>query len=109
MSGGTDVDNPESLKKAGNGAAEIAGETRTAGNHPLDETRSAATDFSADWSGGSGAALNHLASFWSLQVDGLVGRCRDLSRQFGTTGGNYVEVESVNTQTVKFVQPSPFG
>ncbi|MFK4098835.1 hypothetical protein ACI2L1_01860 [Streptomyces sp. NPDC019531] len=109
MSTGTDVDNPQSLRKAGNGAAEIAGETRTAGNHPLNETRSAATDFSADWSGGMGAALNRLASVWSLQVDGLVGRCRDLSTQFGTTGGNYVEVESVNTQTVKSVQSSPFG
>ncbi|MEU0413969.1 hypothetical protein ABZ307_40175 [Streptomyces griseorubiginosus] len=109
MSGGTDVDHPESLKKAGNGAAEIAGETRTAGDHPLDETRSAAKDFSADWSGGLGAALNSLASVWSLQVDGLVGRCRALSTQFGTTGGNYVEVESANTQTMKAVQPSPFG
>ncbi|MEU1475555.1 hypothetical protein [Streptomyces sp. NPDC005760] len=109
MSGGTDVAHPEALKKAGSGASEIAGETRTAGDHPLDETRSAATDFSADWSGGLGAALNSLASVWSLQVDGLVGRCRDLSAQFGTTGNNYVEVESVNTQTVKSVQPSPFG
>jgi hypothetical protein len=32
MSRGTDVDNLASLKKAGNGAAEIAGETRTSGN-----------------------------------------------------------------------------
>jgi hypothetical protein len=109
VSGGTDVDDPASLKKAGNGAAEIAGETQTAGKHPVDETRAAARDFSADWSGGSGAALNRLAAVWSLQVEGLVGRCRDLSAQFGTTGGNYVEVESVNTQTVKSVRPSPFG
>jgi hypothetical protein len=109
VSGGTDIENPKSLKKAGNGAAEIAGETQTAGNHPVDETRAAARDFSADWSGGAGAALNNVAAVWSLQVEGLVGRCRGLSVQFGTTGGNYVEVESANTQTMKSVQPSPFG
>lgn len=109
MSGGTEVDNPESLRKAGNGAAEIAGETKTAGSHPVDETYAAAKDFSAEWSGGAGAALNRLASVWSLQVDGLVGRCRDLSAQFGATRNNYVEVESANTQTMRSAQPSPFG
>ncbi|MCL8016800.1 hypothetical protein [Streptomyces sp. AS02] len=109
VSSGTEVENPESLKKAGNGAAEIAGETKTAGNHPVDETRAAARDFSADWSGGAGAALNRLAAVWSLQVEGLVGRCRDLSTQFGATRNNFVEVEAANTQTMKSVQPSPFG
>lgn len=112
MSGGTDIEDPTALNRAGSGAQEIAGRTRTAGAHPVDETESASRDFgSGNWDGGLGAALGGLARIWSSQVSALATDCEDLARQCGGTGLLYQNTETANTQTMRTLsgEPSPFG
>jgi hypothetical protein len=112
MSGGTDIDDPAALNRAGSGAHEMAGRTRTAGAHPVDETRSASGDFgSGNWDGGLGGALSGLAQTWSSQVSALAAKCDGLSRQCGGSGLLYQNTETANTQTMRSLsgEPSPFG
>ncbi|WP_053849193.1 hypothetical protein [Streptomyces sp. NRRL B-24085] len=112
MSGGTDIDDPAALNRAGSGARETAGQTRTAGAHPVDETRSAARDFgSAHWSGGLGAVLSGLADTWSSQVSALAAKCDSLAGQCGGSGLLYQDTEAANTQTMRSMSAgaSPFG
>src|SRR4051794_36213119 len=72
MATGTDIEDPVALNRAGTGAQEMAGRTRTTGAHPVDETRSASKDFgSGNWDGGLGGALGSLADTWSSQVSAL--------------------------------------
>jgi hypothetical protein len=114
MSGGTDIEDPAALNRAGTGAQEMAGRTRTAGAHPVDETRSASKDFgsgSGNWNGRLGAALSGLAETWSSQVSALASKCDGLSRQCGGSGLLYQSTETANTQTMRSLsgKPSPFG
>ncbi|MEU9173974.1 hypothetical protein AB0D34_40470 [Streptomyces sp. NPDC048420] len=112
MSGGTDIDDPAALNRAGTGAQEIAGRTRTSGAHPVDETRSASRDFgSGNWDGGLGGALSGLAETWSSQVSALAASCDGLARQCGSSGMLFQSTETANTQTMNSlsVKPSPFG
>lgn len=112
MSGGTDIDDPAALNRAGSGAGEMAGRTRTTGMHPVDETRSASRDFaSGHWDGGLGGALSGLAETWSSQVSALAVKCDGLSRQCGGSGLLYENTETANTQTMRSLSggQSPFG
>ncbi len=112
MSAGTDIEDPQSLNRAGSGAREVAAQTRTAGAHPVDETRSASRDFgSGDWDGGLGGALTGLAEIWSSQVSALASDCDSLAGQCGGSGMLYQRTEAANTQTMRSLsgEPSPFG
>ena len=112
MSGGTDIEDPVALNRAGSGAQEIAGRTRTAGAHPVDETESASRDFSSgNWDGGLSGVLGGLAQMWSSQVSVLAASCDGLARQCGGSGLLYQNTETANTQTMRSVsgEPSPFG
>ncbi|MEU1475549.1 hypothetical protein ACFYZ8_12960 [Streptomyces sp. NPDC001668] len=112
MAGGTDIEDPAALNRAGSGAQEIAGRTRTSGRHPVDETRSASRDLGSDnWDGGLGGALSGLAETWSSQVSALAARCEGLARQCGSSGMLYQGTETANTRTMSSLsaQHSPFG
>ncbi|WP_330264700.1 hypothetical protein [Streptomyces griseorubiginosus] len=112
MSGATDIDDPAALNRAGTGARETAGQTRTAGAHPVDETRSAARDFSGgNWNGGLGGALSGLTQTWSSQVSALAAKCDSLAGQCGGSGLLYQNTEAANTQTMRSMSAgsSPFG
>ncbi|GGZ39350.1 type VII secretion target [Streptomyces poonensis] len=112
MSAGTEIEDPAALNRAGSGAQEVAGQTRTAGAHPVDESRSASRDFSSgNWDGGLGSALTNLAETWSSQVSALASDCDNLSRQCGGSGLLYQRTEAANTQTMRSLssEPSPFG
>lgn len=112
MSGGTDIDDPAALNRAGTGAREAAGQTRLAGAHPVDETRSASRDFdSAHWGGGLGGALCGLAETWSRQASALAAKCDSLAGQCGGSGLLYQNTEAANTQTMRSTSAgsSPFG
>ncbi|MFF4030036.1 hypothetical protein ACFYZ2_09720 [Streptomyces sviceus] len=112
MSSGTDIEDPAALNRAGTGAQEMAGRTRSTGTHPVDETRSASKDFgSGNWDGGLGGALSGLAETWSSQVSALASTCEGLSRQCGGSGLLYQSTETTNTQTMRSLsgEPSPFG
>lgn len=109
MSTGTEIKDPVALNRAGAGAREIAGQTRTAGAHPVDETRSASRDFGAgNWDGGLGGALTNLAETWSAQVSALAADCDSLASQCGGTGLLYQRTEAANTQTMNSLA-SDFG
>ncbi|MFE1781452.1 hypothetical protein ACFW9F_02360 [Streptomyces sp. NPDC059506] len=115
MSSSTKIGAPASLVKAGSRATELAGETGTAGDHPVDETRAAAKDFTgAQWGGGLGGSLADLADSWSRKTADLVRECRSLGGQCAETGRNYLLVESQNhslmINTAKnTASDSPFG
>ncbi|MGK3937496.1 hypothetical protein ABK046_03575 [Streptomyces caeruleatus] len=112
MSGGTDIDDPAALNRAGTGAREAAGQARTAGAYPVDETRSASRDFdSAHWGGGLGVALGNLAETWSGQVAALAAKCDSLAAQCGGSGLLYQNTEAANTKTMRSMSAgsSPFG
>ena len=112
MSAGTDIEDPAALNRAGAGAQEIAGRTRTAGAHPVNETESASRDFSSgNWDGGLGGALGGLAQMWASQVSVLATSCDGLARQCGGSGLLYQNVEAANTRTMRSLpgEPSPFG
>ncbi|MET7478702.1 hypothetical protein ABZT17_30655 [Streptomyces sp. NPDC005648] len=109
MSVGTGIEDPGALNRAGSGAREIAGQTRTAGAHPTDETRTASRDFGAgNWDGGLDTALSSVAETWSSQVSALAARCESLATQCGNTGLLYQRTEAVNTQTMNSLA-SDFG
>lgn len=112
MATGTDIEDPAALNRAGTGAQEMAGRTRTTGAHPVDETRSASKDLGGgNWDGGLGGALSGLAEQWSSQVSALASKCDGLSRQCGGSGLLYQSTETANTQTMRSVSAgqSPFG
>ncbi|GGZ02477.1 hypothetical protein [Streptomyces poonensis] len=112
MPTGTEIEDPAALNQAGAGAQEMAGRTRTAGAHPVDESRSASRDFgSGKWDGGLGGALTDLAETWSSQVSALAFDCTALARQCGGSGMLYQRTEDANTQTMRSLssEPSPFG
>ncbi|CAL9404867.1 hypothetical protein SUDANB6_01533 [Streptomyces sp. enrichment culture] len=112
MAAGTDIEDPAALNRAGTGAHEMAGRTRTAGAHPVEETRSASRDFGGgNWDGGLDGALTGLAETWSSQVSALVADCDRLARQCGGSGMLYQRTEAENTQTMRSLtsEPSPFG
>lgn len=112
MSGGTDIDDPAALNRAGTGARETAGRTRTVGAHPVDETRSASRDFgSGNWDGALGGALSGLAQTWSRQVSALAAKCEGLAGQCGASGLLYENTEATNTRTMRSTSAgsSPFG
>ncbi|MEW2402697.1 hypothetical protein [Streptomyces sp. NPDC046862] len=109
MSTGTEIEDPAALNRAGSGAREIAGQTRTAGAHPVDETRTASRDFgTGNWDGGLGGALTNLAETWSAQVSSLAGKCDSLAGQCGASGVLYQRTEAANTQTMNSLA-SDFG
>lgn len=109
MSAGTEIEDPVELSRAGTGAREIAGQTRTAGAHPVDETRSASRDFgTGNWDGGLGGALTGLAETWSAQVSALAADCDSLASQCGSSGMLYQRTEAANTQTMHSLS-SDFG
>ncbi|MET7734688.1 hypothetical protein ABZT02_25415 [Streptomyces sp. NPDC005402] len=100
------------MNRAGTGAQDMAGRTRTKGAHPVDETRSASKDFGGGhWDGGLGGALSGLAETWSSQVSALASKCDGLSRQCGGSGLLYQSTETTNTQTMRSLsgESSPFG
>lgn len=110
------IGNPGQLRKAGTGATEVAGETNTAGKHPVDETRDASHAFSShNWDGGLGGALADLVEIWSSQTAALVGKCRSLGAQCTDTADNYTSVETQNKAAIANAgakgsnSPSPFG
>lgn len=112
MSVGTEIEDPVALHRAGTGAHKVAGQTRTVGAHPLDETRSASQDFgSGNWGGGLGRALTELVEGWSSQLSALVSDCGDLADRCGGSGLLYQRTETANTQTMRSLsnEPSPFG
>jgi hypothetical protein len=112
MSGGTDIDDPAALNRAGTGAQELAGRMRSVGAHPVDETSSASRDFSGGhWDGGLGGALGGLAQMWSSQASALAARCDGLARQCNGSGLLYQNTETANTQAMRSLsgEPSPFG
>lgn len=112
MSTDTEIDDPAALDKAGSGAQELGGQTRTAGSHPDKETRSASRDFgSGHWDGGLGGALTSLAETWAGQVFTLAYACENLAHQCGSSGSLYQGTETANTQTMRSLssEPSPFG
>ncbi|MGW1161021.1 hypothetical protein ACWD48_22930 [Streptomyces sp. NPDC002519] len=109
MAAGTEIEDPVALNRAGTGAREIAGQTRVAGAHPVDETRSASRDFGVGyWDGGLGRALTGLAEIWSAQVSALVADCDSLASRCGSSGMLYQRTETVNTQTMHSLS-SDFG
>ncbi|GGY03708.1 hypothetical protein GCM10010384_04780 [Streptomyces djakartensis] len=109
MPAGTEIENPAALNSAGTGAREIEGQTRTAGAHPVDETRSASRDFgTGDWDGGLGRVLTGLAETWSAQVAALAADCNSLASQCGASGVRYQRTETANTQTMHSLA-SDFG
>ncbi len=101
------------LRKAGQGALDLAGETKKLGSRPLDETRAAAKGFSgADWDGGLGKALGELSETWGRQVGSLQAECVLLGAQCVDTGNAYSSVESKNSSLMGHVDQgmdSPFG
>lgn len=109
----TEIGDPKSLSKAGAGATELAGETKTAGNRPVDETRAAAKDFAGgNWEGGLGKALTDVAETWSKQSSGLQSICVTLGSQCKETAASYSSTETENTSVVQNVdrgERSPFG
>ena len=109
MSAGTGIEDPGALNRAGSGAREIAGQTRTAGTYPVDETRTSSRDFGAgNWDGGLDKALTDLAVTWSSQVSALAAKCDSLAGQCGNTGLLYQRTEATNTQTMNSLA-SDFG
>ena len=109
MSAGTEIEDPAALNRASTGAREIAGQTRTAGAHPVDETSTASRDFGAgNWDGGLGGVLTGLAETWSSQVSALAASCDSLATQCGGTGLLYQRTEAANTQTMNSLA-SDFG
>ena len=109
MPAGTDIKDPAALSRAGTGAGEIAGQTRSAGAHPVDETRSASRDFGTDnWDGGLDKALSGLAEIWSAQVYALVADCNSLASQCASSGTLYQRTEVANTQNMDSLR-SDFG
>ncbi|MFJ9178752.1 type VII secretion target [Streptomyces sp. NPDC102360] len=112
MAVGTEIDTPGALNRAGSGAREIAGEARTVGAHPVDETHSASRNFDAGkWEGGLGKALTDLAETWSAQVSTLVADCNSLAGRCTESGTLYQRTEATNTaiMTSPPSEPSPFG
>jgi hypothetical protein len=106
---GTEIEDPAALNRAGSGAREIEGQTRTAGAHPVDETRSASGDFgTGNWTGGLGGALTGLAETWSAQVSALAADCNSLAGQCGASGVLYQRTEAANTQAMHSLA-SDFG
>jgi len=109
VSAGTGIEDPGALNRAGSGAHEIAGQTRTAGAHPVHETHKSSRDFGAgNWDGGLDTALSSLAETWSSQVSALAAKCESLAAQCGNTGGLYQRTEATNTQTMNSLA-SEFG
>ncbi|GAA2479686.1 hypothetical protein GCM10010406_14870 [Streptomyces thermolineatus] len=112
MSTGTEIEDPAALNRAGSGARDLAGQTRTAGAHPVDETRSASRDFgTGNWDGKLGGTLADLAEVWSAQVSALASDCDRLADQCGGSGLLYQNTETANTQNMLSLsaEPSPFG
>ncbi|GAU67492.1 putative glycosyl hydrolase [Streptomyces sp. NBRC 110611] len=103
------------LRKAGTGATEVAGETETAGKHPVDETRGASQSFRGGmWDGKLGTALDNLVEVWSSQTSALAGKCHSLGTRCMETAENYSSVETQNASAFSDVakgthSPSPFG
>ncbi|WP_399085497.1 hypothetical protein ACGH2B_06615 [Streptomyces sp. BBFR2] len=110
---GTEIDDPAELRKAGQGALDLAGETKKAGNRPLDETRAASQGFSqAEWDGGLGKALSELSETWSRQLNSLQADCVLLGGQCIDTSEAYSTVESTNSAVMGNAGRevnSPFG
>lgn len=95
------VEDPEKLSKAGEGATQLAGRTKSLGKHPEDETRAAARTLDGqEWGGQLGEALHHLHRKWSSQTEAQSGRCHTVSRQCATTSQNFTQTETANTNTV---------
>ncbi|KPI05827.1 hypothetical protein OK074_4317 [Actinobacteria bacterium OK074] len=109
MATGTEIEDPAALSRTGTGAHEIAGQTRAAGSHPVDETRSAAQDFgTGNWDGGLSGALTGLVETWSVQFSALAADCDNLGGQCGSSGTLYQRTEAANTQTMHSLA-SDFG
>lgn len=101
MAAATEIEDPAALSHASSGAREIAGQTRTAGAHPVDETRTTSRDFgTGNWDGGLEGALTNLAETWHSQVSTLAASCDSLATQCGGTGLLYQRTETANTQTM---------
>ncbi|MET9291154.1 type VII secretion target [Streptomyces sp. NPDC003077] len=110
--GNTKISNPARLISAGTQARQVAGDTKTAGQLPVDDTRAASRNFSGGhWDGGLGSALNGLAETWSGQCSALVNRVAGLGNNLESTGNGYNNVERTNAHTMRSVprETSPFG
>lgn len=108
----TDIGDPASLKKAGSGAIDLAGDTKMAGSRPIDETQAAAKDFSGgNWEGGLGKALTEVARTWARQSSALQASCVEMGNQFRETSNNYSSGEEENVSVIQRVESerSPFG
>ncbi|MET9293863.1 hypothetical protein [Streptomyces sp. NPDC003077] len=110
--GTTRLDDPESLKRSGNGANELAGLLKTHSAAVDDETKSASGAFKMDfWYGSLGVSIESVLSTWQSQTTALVNKCRDLHDKCVATSDNYLQSEHANVGAMKNVRPddSPFG
>ncbi|UKY47802.1 hypothetical protein [Streptomyces inhibens] len=106
------IEDPVSLRAAGTGALEMAGELHAKGNHGSEATSCAVAWFlDPFWFGELGGALLDVSERWEEQTKVLVGLCRDVHANCTETANNYTKAESANTETMKSVAPlhTPFG
>ncbi|MDI3422690.1 hypothetical protein [Streptomyces luteolus] len=107
MSGTTQISDPQSLKKAGTGAGELAGRMKAIGASADTESQNAASAMKMDyWYGSLGVALEGALRTWQSQTDALVGKCRSLHDKCTQTADNYLTTETANAQGMNAIRPT---
>ncbi|MFH9419167.1 hypothetical protein [Streptomyces sp. NPDC017529] len=110
--GETSIDDPGSLKKAGAGALELAGELNSKAGLADGALQIGGQDLIGDsWGGDLGGAMLEAKERWAKQTAALVRTCRDLHEQCTTTAENYTTTETANSETLAAVSKarSPLG
>ncbi|MCK1798639.1 hypothetical protein MTQ01_21950 [Streptomyces sp. XM4193] len=106
------LEDPESLKKAGRGAQSIAGEVNANASTMQSAFADSAPNLHGDdWDGQIGFALLHVAELWKNQNAKMVRTCLEISDNFIKTAENYDDTEETNTRAMKFSddRDTPFG
>ncbi|MFD8591283.1 type VII secretion target [Streptomyces sp. NPDC059637] len=109
--GTAQIDDPASLKKAGNNANELAGRLNADGKHAEDDTAHAVKALKGEhWHGALGSTLDAVLDTWSRQTASLVRKCRDIHSKCTATADNYTRTERENTAVFSTTtKQSPFG
>lgn len=109
--GTTTIEDPPSLKRAGTGALELAGELHSKAEVGENALFIGAQGFFGDWGGELGTSMLDAKESWVHQTAALVRTCRDLHEQCSTTADNYTKTETANAETMSAASKtrSPFG
>ncbi|MET9293603.1 hypothetical protein [Streptomyces sp. NPDC003077] len=108
----TKIDDPGSLRQAGAGALELAGELNSKKEGACSALHIGGMGMIGDsWGGELGNAIFEAKDRWAKQSDALVQVCRDLHAQCTSTADNYTKTETANTETMNALSKtrSPFG